>query len=221
MHSREKRIVPVLVVDEAHKLSPEVLEEIRLLTNFELPDGKLLQIVLAGQNELRQTLNRHDMRQLKQRIAVRVAIQHLSDSEVEEYIRYRWTKAGGQEQPFSHDAIRQLAHRSNAIPRLINAICDGALTLAFGQGLTSIGSEQVAEVAADLDLIDVYSGRNGTNHVSGHGTVAKLHRPTERANAVPSIASPIPILERYNPVTKGSDQRWWAKLGRRRGTPTQ
>jgi len=223
INAREQQKVPVLVVDEAHKLSPEVLEEIRLLTNFELPDGKLLQIVLAGQDELRQTLNRQDMRQLKQRIAVRVAIRHLSDLEVEEYIRYRWTKAGGQDQPFSPDAIRQIAHRSNAIPRLINAICDGTLTLAFGQGITSIGPKEVAEVAADLDLTDVYSGpgRNAMSRVSGNGTAAKLqiHRPTERATAVPSIANPVPILQRYNPVAERSDQRWWAKLGRRRGTP--
>src|SRR5579862_979826 len=86
----------VLVVDEAHKLSPEVLEEIRLLTNFETAEQKLLQIVLVGQDELRTVLNRDDLRQLKQRIAVRFELKPLALEEVESYVRYRWARAGGQ-----------------------------------------------------------------------------------------------------------------------------
>src|SRR5215471_16448953 len=79
----------VLIVDEAHKLPPDVLEEVRLLTNFETARSKLLQIVLAGQSE------RDDLRQLKQRVAVRLAIRPLTAAEVEQYMRHRWMKAGG------------------------------------------------------------------------------------------------------------------------------
>jgi general secretion pathway protein A len=145
--------VSVLVVDEAHKLSPEVQEEIRLLSNFEMADCKLLQIVLAGQNELRHVLNREDMRQLKQRIAVRLSISALSLPEIGHYIQHRWNKAGATAaHPFSPEAVQQIARFSTGIPRLINAICDNVLMLAYGEGVGSITPAHVAEVAKDLDL---------------------------------------------------------------------
>jgi general secretion pathway protein A len=145
--------VAVLIIDEAHKLSPELLEEVRLLSNFELTDQKLLQIVLIGQDELGDVLNQDRLRQLKQRIAVRIAIGPLAQGEVEQYIRYRWTRCGGPPTlPFLPDAIEAIAAWSQGIPRLINAICDNALTGAFGQGLKAIQASDVLEVARDLDL---------------------------------------------------------------------
>lgn len=143
----------VLIVDEAHKLSPEVLEEIRLLTNFETIHGKMLQIVLAGQNEFNEVLNRHSLRQLKQRIAVRLSIDPLAGAEVEQYIRHRWKQAGGvSDLPFRADAIQRITSWSEGIPRVINSICDNALLLAYGAGLTSIGASEILEVVTDLDL---------------------------------------------------------------------
>src|SRR5215510_11740829 len=100
----------VLVIDEAHKLSPEVLEEIRLLGNFESTAEKFLQILLLGQSELDDLLKRQDLRQFKQRIALRLYIDPLTPAEVQQYIRVRWTKAGGREAPpFSPDAIASIA----------------------------------------------------------------------------------------------------------------
>ena len=219
-HDQNKAVV--LVVDEAHKLSADVLEEIRLLTNFETPEGKLLQIVLAGQEELRDTLNRQDLRQLKQRIAVRVAIQALAYPQVEEYIRYRWMKAGGQQHPFAPEAIEWIAQRSNGIPRLVNAVCDNSLTLAFAQGLHSIGAQQVAEVVKDLDLADGYYkiGSGQKLGATGNGTARQRssQAPGQRLVAAAPTPNPIPILERYSPTTGKRKTGLWAKLGFHRRT---
>ena len=220
--TRQQNKAAVLVVDEAHKLSAEVLEEIRLLTNIETPEGKLLQIVLAGQDELRDTLNRQDLRQLKQRVAVRVAIHPLADQQVDEYIRYRWSKAGGQEHPFAPGAIRLIAQRSNGIPRLVNAICDNALALAYGQGLHSVEAQQVAEVVSDLDLggNHVKSGSNGNGGSVRIGGAAKVLSQAvgQRAVAAAPAPNPIPMLERYSPAAERRNTGLWAKLGLRRRT---
>ena len=143
----------VLIIDEAHKLSPVLLEEIRLLSNFEFAEQKLLQIVLSGQNEMSDLLNQNDLRQLKQRIAVRLSIGPLAKLEVEQYIRHRWTKCGGTAAlPFSPPALDAIAACSQGIPRVINAICDNALSAAFGLGINLIDVSHVLEVARDLDL---------------------------------------------------------------------
>src|SRR6266446_3530386 len=173
----QHRQVPVLVVDEAHKLPPDVLEEIRLLSNFELPEGKLLQIVLAGQTELGDLLNRQDLRQLKQRIAVRLAIAPLSASDVAHYIQHRWQRAGAsQPHPFQPEAIRAIVQYSHGIPRLVNVLCDNALMLAYGEGTSVIGTPQIGEAARDLDLL-------GNGRVAGPGAGAPtMHRTTANAS---------------------------------------
>lgn len=143
----------VLIVDEAHLLSPENLEEIRLLTNFETSREKLLQVILAGQTELANLLNRPDLSQLKQRTEIRVNLKPLTTEEVAGYIQYRWQRAGGeQEAPFSRDAIIGIAQASMGIPRLVNSICDNALLLAFAAGDREISRAHVSSVARDLDL---------------------------------------------------------------------
>lgn len=145
--------ISMLVVDEAHKLSLEVLEEIRLLGNFEQGDQKLLQILLVGQNELNDLLERSDLRQLKQRIALRFAIGALAPEEVDQYIRYRWTTAGGAHAaPFAPGVVKQIAHCTQGIPRVINAVCDNALMLAFSEGVRAVSENHVREAAADLKL---------------------------------------------------------------------
>jgi len=145
----------VLVIDEAQRLPPDVLEEVRLLSNFELPGEKLLQIILAGQSELADVLNRNDLRQLKQRIAVRLAIRPLANGEVGQYIQYRWNKAGAKQlAPFRPPAVNEIIRWSRGIPRLINAICDNALVLAYGKGIASVERDHVLEVARDLQLLN-------------------------------------------------------------------
>jgi general secretion pathway protein A len=143
----------VLVADEAHKLTVEVLEELRLLTNFEDAEGKLLQILLSGQIELDEVLRREDLRQFKQRVAYRFAIQPLAAEEVEHYIQHRWTKAGDhQNHPFTKEALELIARYSHGIPRVVNTVCDNALLTAFGGGVSQVGKEQVLEAVTDLDL---------------------------------------------------------------------
>lgn len=152
LHGQRK--VAVLVVDEAHNLSPEVLEEIRLLSNFESADQKLLQIVLAGQTPLRDLLNRDDVRSVKLRIPLRVTLHPLLRAQVEQYIHHRWNKAGAtQPAPFTPQAIQQVSYWSHGIPKLINAICDNALILAFRKRLTSITGDHIDEVSGNLDLL--------------------------------------------------------------------
>jgi general secretion pathway protein A len=144
--------IAALIVDEAHKLTPELIEEIRLLGNFESADEKLLQIVLVGQTELDQVLNGENLRQFKQRIALRLRIESLSEAEVGQYIQYRWMKAGGTQAPFSANAIASIGQASQGIPRVINVICDNALLTAFGEQSASVELSHVTAVCRDLQL---------------------------------------------------------------------
>jgi general secretion pathway protein A len=141
----------VLVIDEAHRLSPELLEEVRLLTNLERPESKLLQILMAGQPEIDVFLNDWGLRQMKQRIACRFSIQPLAAGEVAAYVHYRWSRAGGYgPAPFATAALTHVAAHSGGIPRIVNALCDGALLLAFSETRREVWPEDVLEAAKDL-----------------------------------------------------------------------
>jgi general secretion pathway protein A len=145
----------VLIIDEAHELSDFVLEEIRLLMNFESDNSKHLQIVLTGQPELRDKLNQPNLRQLKQRVALRCKMHTLPNvDEVERYITERLLIAGS-DQPniFTPGAIDFIFQCSEGIPRLINNLCDNALLAAYAAGDNIIGRAVVEEVADNLDLL--------------------------------------------------------------------
>lgn len=147
--------IAALVVDEAHKLSPDALEEVRLLGNLERRSEKLLQIVLAGQNELAATMNRDDCVQLKQRVSLRVALRPLAAADVGRYIACRWARAGGRQRaPFSQQAVELTARVSQGIPRLINVVCDNALMTAFGDQRRVVEAIHVNQSCVDLDLLD-------------------------------------------------------------------
>jgi general secretion pathway protein A len=154
LQRHQKGLTTILVVDEAHHLSPEILEEIRLLTNLETSQQKLLQIVLAGQPELDQKLDSHELRQLKQRIALRCHLDPLSVSETKEYMRRRLQIAGatGAVQIFSGPAIEAVFSHSRGIPRLINTICENALLAGYAKHAATITSEIVEDVARELRL---------------------------------------------------------------------
>src|SRR5580658_140389 len=153
MAARSSGRICVLVADEAHQLSDEVLEEIRLLTNFENADRKLLQIILAGQTELRNILNMEELRQVKQRIAVRCDLRPLTSAEIAQYMGVRWARAGASDgPPFDEGAIQTIARASKGIPRVINALCDNALTLIYATGDPCVTAEHALQVARDLDL---------------------------------------------------------------------
>jgi general secretion pathway protein A len=155
LKGKQEGKVSVLIIDEAHKLNAELLEEIRLLGNFEVADEKLLQVLLLGQSELDDVLSRPDLWQFKQRISVRLSLAALSANEVEHYIQHRWKVAGGKNAPpFSPGAIATVRKRSKGIPRVINSICDNALMLAFADQAASVTAEHIEAAAADLQLIE-------------------------------------------------------------------
>jgi general secretion pathway protein A len=152
-HSRGLRTV--LIIDEAQGLSPHVLEEIRLLSNFESNTAKHLQIVLTGQPELRDVLNNPDLRQLKQRIALRCVIQPLPNvEETERYITSRLLVAGAERTDvFSPDAVDYIYRCSAGIPRNVNNLCDNALLAGYAASEPTIGREVIEEVAETFDML--------------------------------------------------------------------
>jgi len=122
----------VLIIDEAQNLKPSILEEIRMLSNLETDKEKLFQIILVGQPELRNKLNSPDLKQLRQRIAVRFHITALEKDEIEKYIYHRLAVAGSTGRiTFFPDAIDCIYNFSGGIPRIINTICDKALLAAY------------------------------------------------------------------------------------------
>jgi len=148
-------LITALVVDEAQLLSWELLEEIRLLTNLETSEHKLLQIVLAGQPELDRKLDSHQLRQLKQRVGLRCNLLPLEHQEVEGYIRRRLELAGAsvaQDAIFSKEAVDAIYLFSKGIPRLVNTLCENCLMLGFGLERRQIIPAIVREVAADFRL---------------------------------------------------------------------
>ncbi|MCH7526937.1 MAG: AAA family ATPase [Planctomycetes bacterium] len=142
----------VLIIDEAQHLSLTMLEHIRLLSNLETDDRKLLQIVLVGQPELAAKLNDPRLRQLRQRIAVRFALVPLSRDETEGYIRHRLNVAGGGDRPtFERDAVGTIHERASGIPRLINSISDMSLLAAYAGGTDCVTMAHVRSAAEELE----------------------------------------------------------------------
>jgi general secretion pathway protein A len=156
LESRHNRgLRTVLVVDEGHGLSTEVLEEIRLLCNFESDTAKHLQIVLTGQPELREVLNQPNLRQLKQRVALRCEITALPNvEETAQYIASRLKVAGAAKPDiFSPGAVDYIFRCSAGIPRNINNLCDNALLNGFASSATVISRAIIEEVAATFDML--------------------------------------------------------------------
>ncbi len=143
----------VIIIDEAQNLGISTLEEIRLLSNLETEKDKLLQIILVGQPELRQTLASPELKQLRQRITVNYHLAALSDEEVSEYIQHR-LKVAGAKNPnlFSSGAVDQIVTASNGIPRLINIICDAALVIGYVEEVQNISKNLLKEVLTELNL---------------------------------------------------------------------
>jgi type II secretory pathway predicted ATPase ExeA len=145
----------VLVVDEAQNLGPEVLETIRLLSNFETPRRKLLNIVLSGQSELGEMLARAELRQLRQRLSCIVRLEKFTAGETARYIAHRLAVVGYSGQLcelFSADAVGRIADFSEEVPRVINSLCFNALSLGYALGARQIDVDLIEEAALDLGL---------------------------------------------------------------------
>jgi general secretion pathway protein A len=143
----------VLIIDEAHNLSPEVLEELRMLSNVETRDRKLLQIMLVGQPELEAILGMNELRQLRQRIPGICRITMLDRREVEDYIRYRLEVAGGKNggPHFTADSFDEIYRYSAGTPRLVNILCDRILLIGYVSGTRTIDGLLVREGIRDLE----------------------------------------------------------------------
>ncbi len=143
----------LLIIDEAQNLSPEMLEEVRLLSNLETPNSKLIQILLVGQPELGEMLDRDDLRQLRQRIVLRHDLQPFDAGEMEFYVEERLRLAGYTGKGiFKRSALRELFAVTSGLPRLVNVVCDGALLTGYGRGQALLDAEIIREIANGLHL---------------------------------------------------------------------
>jgi len=148
----ERQKDTVLIIDEAQDLTDELLEQVRLLSNLETDDRKLLQIVLMGQPELRDRLNNPRLRQLRQRITVRYHLAPLSRFEVSYYIQHRLEVSGAKGAPhFTQPALWRVHRYSGGIPRLVNAVCDKALLAAFVKQTSRINYNMVGLAIRELE----------------------------------------------------------------------
>jgi general secretion pathway protein A len=199
-----------LIIDEAQNLSPELLEEIRLLSNLETDKLKLLQIILLGQPELKTTLAVPELRQLRQRISINCHINPLDRTETEEYVLHRLEIAGNREAvSFLDGALDALYSATRGIPRLINIFGDFLLLSAFTEETKEISADLVREVATDLDSENYYwadSPQKGENENGEHAfqSVLKrldnlesaMRRCNDESSNVEEIAKKVTILER-------------------------
>lgn len=150
-----QKLTTVLIVDEAHHLPAEILEEVRLLTNLETSEDKLLQIVLVGQPELDEKLDSPGLRQLKQRVALRARLDPLSENETKGYIERRLQVAGRDglvDKLFTGRTVSAVHRHSRGFPRLINTICENSLIAAYASKLQEVTPRIVDDVARDLRL---------------------------------------------------------------------
>jgi general secretion pathway protein A len=178
----------VLVVDEGQLLEWEVLEEIRLLTNMETMEQKLLQIVLVGQPELEQKLDSSALRQLKQRISFRCRLEPLSPEQVENYIMHRLEIAGAgasSAELFPQAVAHAVAYYSGGIPRLVNTICENALIEGFARQVRSITPEMVAQIAADSRIASPQQCNTASASIDANAVVNDLFTEIESVSPNP------------------------------------
>lgn len=195
----------VLVIDEAHLLTSDLIDEVRLLSNFETSEQKLLQIILVGQNELTAVLQLESMRQVKQRVAIRMHVDPLTAPEVKRYLHSRWARASaGHDFPFGDAAIDIVAQASAGIPRVVNVICDAALVNAYGSGIRAIGVAQIEEVLQDLGITffrpspSIGESTATVLPADGHGLAPTTGRSEATAKTI----------ERYVPDVRQSPKFW-------------
>jgi general secretion pathway protein A len=158
----------VLIVDEAQNLEPDTLEQLRLLTNLETDERKLLQIVLIGQPELRELLARPELEQVSQRVIARYHLEALSLRETAGYVRHRMAVAGlVKAMPFSKPAIKRIHERARGVPRRINLLADRALLGAYSKSDASVD-----EITVDQAADEVFGERAATSRLNTYAPVA-------------------------------------------------
>ncbi len=192
-----------LVIDEAHSMPNELLEEIRLLANIERPDQKLMTVVLVGQPELAARLNDPSLRQLKQRVALRCELVPLTLRETAAYIAKRISLAGGDSaQVFTREAVMAVYEYSGGIPRLVNVLCDNALVTTFARDEKLVSQQVVTEVARDFDLPShaahgdaLLAGASSDRTPSGPSAGVALQSAMARQTSAASWDRPVRVSE--------------------------
>lgn len=160
----------VLIIDEAQNLSSDVLEQLRLLTNLETSDRKLLQIMLIGQPELRDMLARPELEQLAQRVIARFHLDALSEAETDQYIQHRLAVAGlKQGQLFDAAAVHRVHQATRGVPRRINLLCDRALLGAYAKGQPRVTEDIVAQAAKEVFDLDMPGRQKANKRAATHG----------------------------------------------------
>ncbi len=191
---------PILLIDEAQNLSPDLLEEIRLLSNLETDRTKLLQIILVGQPELKKTLMLPELMQLRQRININYHLTPLAIEEIPDYIKHRITVAGNPDSfSIKEDMTNYIYQFSRGIPRLINIVCDFALLTAFTEEKKDVDTDTVREVIKDLESRD-YISESLSEKVS---MPAGNHEDSALAKAAGNMALRIIELEEKLKVSQG------------------
>lgn len=199
-HGRGRRVV--VIVDEAQNLTPATLEQVRLLTNLETGSQKLLQIILIGQPELREVLDRMELRQLAQRITGRYHLAPLSRAETAAYVNHRLKVAGANVEIFTGAALREVHRLSGGVPRIINVICDRALLGAFTQEQHHIGAGMIREAASEVygrsfnpPWMKALVGSAGGVAAFGLGLGMWQLWPSQPAESEPLAAVSLPAIE--------------------------
>jgi general secretion pathway protein A len=174
-----KKQTTVLIIDEAHHLSAEILEEVRLLSNLETTDDKLLQIVLVGQPELDEKLDSVGLRQLKQRIALRAHLGSLDAEETRGYIAQRLQIAGGESSAsplFPEETVAMVFRHSRGFPRLINTICENALITAYARQIPQVTPDIIVDVAKEfrLDIVTKHEADSEGNEMDAQRVINVL-----------------------------------------------
>jgi len=168
----------VLIIDEAHLLSVELLEEIRLLTNMDTHREKLLQVILCGQPELASLLLQPQLRALRQRIALLAQLRPLTAMETAAYIEQRLRLAGlAESSPFSPPVVEAIYHSTHGVPRLINLLCDSCLTISSQMHRKELDTDMVRTAVAGLTLGPVPSAGPANSTAGGNGSSAGAMRP--------------------------------------------
>jgi MSHA biogenesis protein MshM len=186
--------------DEAQDLNRDTLEAIRMLSNFETPGAKLMQIVLAGQPRLAETLAQADCEQIRQRLSAVARLEPLEERGVPEYMAHRLQTAGGSIEIFTSGAVERIASASRGVPRNVNTICYNSLALAYALGKRQVGIEEVTEALRDLELPGVDGGPPQARTVEPAPDVAKrarTHRAAWIAGGVALLAAAALVLGRF------------------------
>jgi type II secretory pathway predicted ATPase ExeA len=177
----------VLIVDEAQNMSAETLEELRMLSNVNADKDQVLQIILVGQRELRETLRRPDLVQFAQRIGVDYHLEPLDEQETIDYIRHRCETAGGSIDLFTENACRQVFEATGGVPRLINLLCDTTLVYGYAEQREHVDARLVSDVARDKQAGGLFA-RKVPTAPSNQPTVAAAPTPVKPLQAVETPA---------------------------------